>query len=151
MPPTDLADLLKRYAAHGAEEDFRAVVERSLPLVYSTALRQVGGNATLAEEVAQDVFIALAKKCTALGGEPTLVPWLLGATRLSAVTTLRREQRRLEREQKAYTMNQIEFGSGTVDWERTRPLLDTLIGQLSESRSTAAQSELRPGTARPFI
>src|SRR6187402_42500 len=86
--PTDPVELLRVYATHapGSEAAFRTVVERYLPLVYSTALRQVGGNTTLAEEIAQDVFLALARKSAGLLAAPTLAPWLLGTTRLSAVS-----------------------------------------------------------------
>ncbi len=127
---TESSELLRSYASHGSESAFRVLVERYLPLVYSTALRQVGGNTTLAEEVSQDVFIVLAKKSSALGDRPTITPWLFNATRLSAVNKLRGEQRRLEREQKAYAMEQIVTGAEKIDWERTRPLLDSLLSEL---------------------
>ena len=39
----------------------RELVERYLPLVYSAALRQVGGNRQMAEDVAQHVFTELAR------------------------------------------------------------------------------------------
>jgi RNA polymerase sigma factor (sigma-70 family) len=128
---TDSSELLRAYATQGDESAFRALVDCYLPLVYSTALRQVGGNTTLAEEVAQDVFIALARKSHSLVDRPTLTPWLFNATRLSAINNLRREQRHLEREQKAYVMQQIDPGSETIDWDRIRPTLDVLLSQLS--------------------
>ena len=48
----DDAELLARYARSGDEEAFTELVRRSLPLVYSAALRQVR-RPELAEEVAQ--------------------------------------------------------------------------------------------------
>jgi RNA polymerase sigma factor (sigma-70 family) len=128
---TDCSELLRAYASHGDESAFRTLVDCFLPLVYSTALRQVGGNTTLAEEVSQDVFIALAKKSRFLVDRPTLTPWLFNATRLSAINKLRREQRRLEREQKAYVMQQIDSGSEEIDWDSLRPVIDGLLSQLS--------------------
>jgi RNA polymerase sigma factor (sigma-70 family) len=128
---TDCSDLLRAYVSQGDESAFRALVDCFLPLVYSTALRQVGGNTTLAEEVSQDVFIALARKSRFLVDRPTLTPWLFNATRLSAINKLRHEQRRLEREQKAYVMQQIDPGSEEIDWDRIRPVIDGLLSQLS--------------------
>lgn len=128
---TDCSELLRAYASQGDESAFRTLVDCFLPLVYATALRQVGGNTTLAEEVSQDVFIALARKSRFLADRPTLTPWLFHATRLSAINTLRREQRRLEREQKAYVMQQIDPGSGEIDWASLRPIIDGLLSQLS--------------------
>src|SRR5437667_5962274 len=58
---TDDVALLRRYAAEGSEAAFTELVERYLPLVYSAALRQVGGDRSAAEDVAQHVFIELAR------------------------------------------------------------------------------------------
>ena len=59
MSESDL-DLLARYARHRAEDAFAELVRRHLNLVYSAALRQVGAP-QLAEEVAQSVFLELAR------------------------------------------------------------------------------------------
>lgn len=130
MPNHDPADLLRRFAATGDEPAFRALVERFLPLVYSAALRQVGGNITLAEDAAQEVFIALARKASALAERPTPAPWLFHAARLAALRLLRREQRRLERETRACLMEPPPDTSAPPDWERLRPLLDSLLRRL---------------------
>ena len=49
-------ELLRRYAETNSESAFTELVERHLPLVYSAALRQVNGDAHLAQDVAQTVF-----------------------------------------------------------------------------------------------
>ena len=148
MPTPESSDLLRSFVSQGSEPAFRTLVDRYLPLVYSTALRQVGGNTTLAEEVSQDVFIVLARKAEALVDRPTITPWLFNATRLSAINKLRREQRRLEREQKAYVMEQMSAESETIDWEGTRPLLDSLLGELSRRDQDALFMRFFEG--RPF-
>ena len=58
---TDSQNLLAEYARSGSETAFRELVARYINLVHSTALRLVSGNSQLAEDVAQTVFINLAR------------------------------------------------------------------------------------------
>ena len=60
------AELLKEYVEVRAEPAFAELVRRHIDLVYSAALRQVGGDAHLARDVAQTVFRDLARKAAAL-------------------------------------------------------------------------------------
>ena len=57
----DDRELLCRYAEEHSEEAFAELVRRHTNLVYATALRLVGRSA-MAEDVAQTVFIRLARK-----------------------------------------------------------------------------------------
>jgi DNA-directed RNA polymerase specialized sigma24 family protein len=50
------SELLRSYAEKRSEEAFTELVKRHLNLVYSAALRQVNGDAHLAQDVAQMVF-----------------------------------------------------------------------------------------------
>ena len=52
----DDAQLLRRYAEENSEAAFTELVARHLDRVYSAALRQVGGDAHHAQDVAQTVF-----------------------------------------------------------------------------------------------
>src|SRR2546427_4033068 len=54
-------ELLRSYNQTGSEEAFRELVDRHLRMVHSVALRQLR-NPDWADEVAQAVFIALARK-----------------------------------------------------------------------------------------
>ena len=54
-------ELLRRYTETNSENAFAELVERHLNLVYSAALRQVNGDAHLAQDVAQTVFVNLAQ------------------------------------------------------------------------------------------
>ncbi len=56
MDRTDI-ELLRAYAEAGDERSFEELVKRHVGLVYSTALRSPGGDAHLAQDVAQMVFI----------------------------------------------------------------------------------------------
>ena len=50
------ATLLSRFVEHNTEEAFTELVQRHLPMVHATALRRVGGDAHLAQDVTQTVF-----------------------------------------------------------------------------------------------
>ena len=56
---TDDAELLRQYAQAGSEDAFAELVQRYLPVVYASALRQTGGDAELAKDVCQTVCIDL--------------------------------------------------------------------------------------------
>jgi DNA-directed RNA polymerase specialized sigma24 family protein len=72
----DDAELLRQFASERSESAFAEVVRRHVSLVYFAALRQVGGNASLAEDVTQSVFTDLARKAAVLAHRPTLTGWL---------------------------------------------------------------------------
>src|SRR2546428_9701637 len=80
------------YARRGSETGFRALVTRHVHLVYATALRQVG-DAGLAEEITQNVFIVLARKAPRLAGSRTLAGWLHRTAILETKAPVRSELR----------------------------------------------------------
>ncbi len=96
MSDTDL-ELLARYARHHAEDAFAEIVRRHLGLVYSAALRQVR-SPQLAEEVAQSVFIRLAREAGRLRPDTILAAWLYQVAHHTAVNIVRGEVRRQTRE-----------------------------------------------------
>lgn len=128
--PAD-AELLRRYAHEHSQEAFAALVQRHLGLVYSAALRRLDGDAYLAQDVAQQVFIALAKAASELAQHPSLTGWLYTTTRNLALNSVRNEQRRQVREQTALIAN-----TGTTtetqepDWQALRPELDAVLDEL---------------------
>ena len=72
----DGRELLADYIKNGSESAFRDLVHRYINFVYSTALRLVGGDTLLAQDVAQTVFISLARKGASLSGQVNLGGWL---------------------------------------------------------------------------
>ena len=83
MQSMDDSALLRQYAGNRSDEAFTELVTRHVNLVFSVAMRRVG-NQHQAEEIAQAVFIILAKKA---GGGCAMTPlssWLFQATRLTA-------------------------------------------------------------------
>ena len=129
----DDAALLDRYARDGSEDAFSELVSRHLGLVYHAALRQVAGDTRRAEEVAQTVFIDLARKAAQLSRRPCLVGWLHTSTRFAATNLRRAEHRRQIREREAFAMHEIQSAS-PVDaaWERLGPVIDDALHDLGE-------------------
>src|SRR5260221_10857152 len=84
------AELLRQFGQDRSDAAFGALMQRHAGLVYSAALRQTG-DAHLAEDVTQAVFIVLSRKAAALSPNVILSAWLLTTTRLTVVN-LRRQQ-----------------------------------------------------------
>src|SRR5688572_11875324 len=125
--------LLRRYVDEGREEAFAQVVRRNMDLVYSTALRRVGGDAHLAKDVAQDVFIALARHAGSLARHRRLAGWLFTATRNAAANRVRGEVRRRGREQEAQTMHETAQGTDPgAGWSELAGVLDSALDELAE-------------------
>lgn len=131
MEPRADATLLREYADQQSDDAFAALVARHINLVYSVALRRVGDEHA-AEEIAQAVFIILAKKAPQLRHENALSSWLFQATRLTACNFVRSEIRRQRREQEAY-MQSVLDESGVEVWPQIAPLLDEAVASLGET------------------
>ncbi len=91
------AQLIAAFQKDPAEGAFRSLVERHLPLVLGTACR-ITGDHGLAEEVAQTVFILLARKASSFRTETIVTGWLYRTTCFVARRALRSERRRQRRE-----------------------------------------------------
>lgn len=125
-------ELLLRYTRHADQRAFADLVQRHVNLVYASALRHLHGDPHRAEDVTQEVFTLLARKAPSLAQHPSLAGWLYATARLSALDTLRREQRRLHRETKAEAMSLSDSNSPQPHWETIRPVLDDALQDLDE-------------------
>lgn len=134
MNVTDNLKLLRDYADNGDETAFRELVKRYVDLVYSAALRRVGGDAGLAQDVTQTVFTDLARKAKSLRNVELLGGWLHRHTGFVASNMVRSEQRRQIREQEAAQMNATHDSPDSI-WQQLAPMLDDTIESLeSEDR-----------------
>lgn len=119
--------LIDSYAQQQSETAFGALVERHAGLVYASALRQVR-DPDLARDIAQAVFVLLARKAKTLRRGTVVSGWLFQTTRFVAARALRSEQRRQRREREVLEMQ--PFDTPDTAWQRMEPLLDDVLGQL---------------------
>jgi RNA polymerase sigma factor (sigma-70 family) len=132
---TEDRELLRRYAETGCEDAFTEVVRRHLDLVYSAALRQVNGDAHLAQDVVQSVFTDCARKAASLSRRNVLTGWLYTSVHFAATKAVRTIQRRRTREREASIMHGLLDGrcSSDSNWEELLPLLDRAMHELKAS------------------
>jgi RNA polymerase sigma factor (sigma-70 family) len=123
--------LLRRYVEEGCEAAFGEFVNRHVALVYSSALRQLSGDAHRAQDICQAVFIAAAREAGSLRRHPALIGWLYTTTHHLVQRQLRGDQRRARREREAQTMRELDQPAGP-DWPTLRPILDEAMQDLRE-------------------
>ena len=126
---TDSQPLLADYAANGSERAFRELVARYVDLVYSTALRLVEGDTHRAKDVAQTVFVDLARMAAKLSPNSALGGWLHRHTCFVARTVMRGERRRQARERQAMEMSALDNHPDNALAE-IAPVLDEAINEL---------------------
>ncbi len=142
-------ELLRRYVEERSESAFAELVRRRVDLVYSVALRKVGGDAHLAQDVTQRVFVDLARKAPALAQRAVLSGWLCRSAQYAGSDAVRGERRRRAREEESQAMQETSWvPAENVDWNRVRPLLDEALGELNELDRDAIA--LRYFENRPF-
>jgi RNA polymerase sigma factor (sigma-70 family) len=127
--------LLREYAEGRSEQAFAELVKRQVDLVYSTALRLVG-QASLAEDVTQMVFIRLARKAGSLRDGTILTGWLYRTTRFVAETVRRSDRRRRRRETLAMQLTPLDPNSESA-WKEVSPLLEEAVAGLRQADQDA--------------
>src|SRR6267143_1158736 len=131
-------ELLRNYAHDRSESAFTELVQRHINLVYSAALRDARGDAGLAEDITQAVFVELARKASSLVQHPALAGWLYTCVRRMTANVRRADDRRQRREQEAQTMNEL-LSSAPSDsvWRQVQPVLDDAMHELNETERIA--------------
>ena len=133
----------------GADE-FRGVIERHQRMVFSIAVRVTGDFAT-AEEVAQDVFLALYRSGERPSGEDHLRFWLRRVAVHRATDALRRSAVRPEAAAEEWMEEEhapAVDGEASVSSLALQARLDELLRALPEQLRVAVvlryQEEMRP-------
>jgi RNA polymerase sigma factor (sigma-70 family) len=133
---TDSHQLLAEFARTGSDTAFEALVKRHLNMVYSTALRLVGGDSHQAEDAAQIVLLDLARLAKTLGKDVHPGGWLHRHTCFVVANTLRADRRRRSRERQAVEMNALNESSDS-GYSQLKHLLDETIDKLNEPDRSA--------------
>jgi len=134
---TDDLDLLWEYAGTQSEEAFATLVSRHINLVYSVALHQLRDHAA-AEEVAQAVFIILARKAGSVGPRTILSAWLCRTAQYAAANVAKADRRRKDREQEIYMQSLSDQSQPeNSPWSDISPLLNTAMAELGEKDHSA--------------
>ena len=123
-------ELLRKFSETGNQSAFRALVERYTGLVYGVALRRTG-DAHLSEEIAQNVFLILARKANGLSIQRSLGAWLHRVTILESLDQLGKEASRQRHLSMIREQQEHRSESEKVSWGAIRPLLDQLLNRLS--------------------
>src|SRR5262249_44881681 len=118
--------LLREFAGERQQPAFATLVRRHLDLVYSTALRKAS-DAGGAEEIAQNVFCALARKAWQFAPDDSLPAWLHKTALLESKNWIRGELRRHRREQAA-----AELGT-TMKTPEDQPAFRALVPLLDDA------------------
>jgi RNA polymerase sigma-70 factor (ECF subfamily) len=130
--PTD-RNLLRAFVATHDERAFSSLAERYSGLVFHTA-RRILNDDMLAEDVAQRVLSALARKAKRLvQSEAPLPAWLHRATVLEARTIRRTEARHHRKKEALMHASNDPTHSGDPAWREALPHLDDAIDKLSET------------------
>ena len=124
-------ELVRQFARTQSEAAFAELVRRHLNLVYSAAFRYAGQDQD-AQDIAQAVFLVLARKAGSLRDQTVLAGWLYETTRFAATRWQRSQMRRQSREQEV-VMQAQDNEAETVAWRQIAPLLDDVMGKLGET------------------
>ena len=119
-------ELLHLFVRRSDQSAFATIARRHVDLVYATALRKIEDGGA-AEEVAQNVFAALARKAWQFGPENSLPAWLYRATLLESNRRLRGELRRRRREHTA-----VHLGTTMSNWNE-QPSVNGLVPLLDDA------------------
>ena len=128
--------LLREFAQTQSQHAFRVLVERHQSMVFGTARRRMN-NDQAAADVAQNVFLALARKAAWLSARTNVGGWLYKSTLMEAARRQRDEMRRGNRE-RLYAEEMTIRGTSDDDTDAPRaadlmPLLDDALSGLSSA------------------
>lgn len=124
-------ELLREYVERRSEPAFTELVSRHVHLVYSAALRVVG-EPHEAEDVAQMVFLQLARKAGSLKPPTILSGWLYRTTCYVAADVRRTDHRRRRREETAMLLSEVNSDHASA-WNDMAPVIEEAMTDLDQA------------------
>lgn len=146
---------LQRFATRHDQEAFAEIVAHFTPLVHGLAMRRTG-RAELAVEIAQDVFLTLARKAPALVASTTpLGPWLHRTTLLETMNHLRKEAAHIRRREAVRGQVDSRHSPDPFEpemaWLAALPHLDEALNDLNQTDREALLLRFYSGRSFPEI
>ncbi|HLP77395.1 MAG TPA: RNA polymerase sigma factor, partial [Candidatus Paceibacterota bacterium] len=127
--------LLQEFAQRRSDAAFRELTQRHVNLVFGTAFRATGERSA-AEEITQNVFIALAKKAAWLQRESSVAAWLHRVALLESRQWWRAETRHRARERTAAELETTMKTTGQTE-SAMAAMLDEALLELREGERQA--------------
>jgi len=156
-PDTELEVFLMQRTGQGDRGSFEQLYERFSGVLFSTALN-VLGNQEAAEDVLQDVFIAIWEKAPlydSVRGKP--LTWAVTLTRYKAIDRLRSLQRKgvlhekVEQEAKIFEEHSDKTSLDEVDAAEKARIVREAVRQLSGSQRKAIEMAFFDGLTQAEI
>ncbi|MGH7176220.1 MAG: RNA polymerase sigma factor, partial [Tepidisphaeraceae bacterium] len=130
---TELSDheLLRRFCTVRDRAALNELAGRHIGMVYAAARRQVG-DAELAEDVTQAVFIVLVRQAASIRPGVELCSWLHTVTRHASANARRMRSRRVHHETHKALMSTEQYNPADSN-DQIDPLLDSAITSLGST------------------
>ena len=142
--------LLRQYREQGSQAAFARLAARHLGFVYATCLRETG-DAALAEDAAQVVFLLLARRAPILRPEQSLSGWLFQTARFAAKNARRREARRRAWEERSVEQTPPPGHGENALWDRLGPAVNDALAALGAKDREAVLLRFADGLSFPEL
>ncbi len=137
MVVRDDGELLQAWTDGRSAGAFEEIVRRYIDMVYATAVRSLGGDRQLADDVTQAVFLILSKKAHSIHTGAALASWLHQTTRFAAANARKMQSRRRHHEHVAATQRtEVEMMMPQIS-TTTSSELDDAIASLTPADRAA--------------
>lgn len=141
--------LLRQFVQNGSQAAFSQIVARHLNFVYTICRRETG-DAALAEDVTQVVFLLLARKAPSLRVEASLSGWLFQTARFASKNARRREAHRKTQEQ-AVAEQMSSSPEKNALWVHIEPHFNSALAALSAKDREAVLLRFADGLSFPEL
>ncbi len=141
--------LIQQYVRRNSQAAFSQIVARHLNLVHSVCRRETG-DAVLAEDVTQVVFLLLARKAPSLRESASLSGWLFQTARFASKNARRREAHQKMQEQAVAEQSPPSPDKNAL-WDQIEPHFNAALAALSAKDRDAVLLRFADGLSFPEL